>query len=170
MSKHILGSTPVPVVVSADSELFTNCSQVSITRIVCDEKVTGYKVGRSGSAVELPAGSYELSCPDSCAEECWACIEPKYTPVIITPDPVICAPLITEIFGDSDEPATFTEIAVSNPLCCKVLIKTNAGLFTVMPGEDFVSQTVDCNILLESIEVEGDCDPSSVHTILTKRY
>lgn len=90
--------------------------------------------------------------------------------VVVPATPPTCAPAITEVFGDTDVPVVFTAIAVNNPKCCEVAVATSAGAFTVTKYEEGISEHFDCNVTLESITVTGDCDPNTVHTVLTKRY
>lgn len=86
MAKNLFNSTgQLSFVASVETELFTNCSQVSISRIVCGEAITGYKVLREGSSVTLPVGTYELSIPSlKCDSDCWVCDEPLISDA--TPD------------------------------------------------------------------------------------
>ena len=82
----------------------------------------------------------------------------------------VCEPAISEVFGETTTPTEFTAIAVNNPKCCDVLVTTSAGTFTVTKNECGLSEHFDCVVTLESIAVTGDCDPATVHTILTKRF
>lgn len=97
----------------------------------------------------------------------WADTQRKCNPVA----EAVCDPRITEVFGSTNASAEFTAIAVNNPSCCEVRVVTSAGEFTVKPNEHGVQDSFDCVVTLQSIEVSGDnCDPSTVHTILTKRF
>lgn len=58
---------------TSESEIFTNCSQISVTRLVCGERVENYKNIYKGESQVLPAGDYEFVCMDSCAD-CWVCM------------------------------------------------------------------------------------------------
>lgn len=118
------------------------------------------------NGVEVQTPSVEYACP-RCDEAApvYVCNLPDASESLVS-----CTPSISEVFGPTDVEVPFTGIAVSNPQCCNVVVTTSAGVFTVRPDEDGVTESFDCAILLISVVVTGSCDPTSVHTILSKRF
>ncbi len=64
----------IPVTMDEAFEVFTNCSQLGITRIVCGNKFDNYANASVNKSVTLPPGKYEFYCLGRCKDK-WLCVE-----------------------------------------------------------------------------------------------
>ena len=95
---------------------------------------------------------------------------------VSTPDPTlinnanckVCLPTISDAFADDlSTLLPGTSFVITKPDCCKVLVATSAGSFTLREKETYYATTdFKCAVTIDSIVVvSGTCTPDSIHII-----
>jgi len=96
--------------------------------------------------------------------------------VVAAPDPTlinnanckVCLPTISDAFADDlSTLLPGTSFVITKPDCCKVLVATSAGSFTLREKETYYATTdFKCAVTIDSIVVvSGTCTPDSIHII-----
>ena len=96
--------------------------------------------------------------------------------VVVAPDPTlinnanckICLPTISDAFADDlSTLLPGTSFVITKPDCCKILVTTSAGTFTLREKETYYATTdFKCAVTIDSIVVvSGTCTPDSIHII-----
>lgn len=80
----------------------------------------------------------------------------------------VCLPSISDAFGD-DLSTLFAgnSFVITKPDCCKILVTTSVGIFTLREKETYYATTdFNCPITIDSISiVSGTCSLSDIHII-----
>lgn len=86
-------------------------------------------------------------------------------------DAIVCSPTVSDAF--SDDLSTLlegTSFVITKPDCCRVLITTSVGSFTLREKETYYSTTdFDCPITIDSVQIiSGNCTLEEIHIISNK--